>query len=383
MQQVEDFQAGQLRDETLPQLMAGDEQQADTPDSFIDQIDAPIEQAMAEETRVVTPSTVIETILTSIDVTTSMLDVIGPEAVATLETLLAKAVSLDAKDGYMRVEVIRAKHDIIREVSSWQMANSQTPDMQLLQTSIDEQQAAIASGPRIKAHPSAYSDLADTILVAVNVAMQTVDASTDVMNMQLSRASDLYATAREILQDSLRRTADIPSHHVAALTSSNYCAVCDAHLVRSCLAAQQHDQQSSAIALEAARNVSLSALDVLSGPFKVASSVATVQIPNFSRIAKAIARNDRRTLSASREAVLCISRAYLFHYIWNAAPQQPEEFRNLHVLLKAVWPDQQDRRTAMESYISQFDGGGISYFASMHSWRTEAQVWQEVITSIE
>lgn len=337
--------------------------------------DATAVDAPALEETVLTPSTLIETLLTAVEIDISLLSVSSDNSAlsADLDALLARARALDARDGYMADEITKARHDVLRALLEQQMqSGSQPEDGSVLVAVLAKQRALLAKERR--PDPGKHSDLADTLVLMVEESIRKGPGPSglDEGRAQLLEAIGSYRSARETLSSPVGRPSSIPAHQVPALLSANLASSAKASLLVSTMFSD-----SGTTLMQQAKQEALQALNAACGPFSSINGE-----PRFGRTPKAQAREDYRTTSATRECVLLVLRTQLLGQTALAGGQlMPEETRiSLVSLLKATWPEPPDLRASLETYVEeQCRTSGLWLLSSQAGSPSEEDVWRDFV----
>lgn len=337
--------------------------------------DATAVDASAVEETVLTPSTLIETFLTAVDVDISLLSVSSDTGAlsADLDALLARARALDARDGYMSDEITKARHDVLRALLEQQLQSGAQPaDGSALVEVLAEQRTLLAKERR--PDPGKYSDLADTLVLMAEASTRNGRRSSDLdeEKAQLLEAIGSFSSARETLSSPVGRPSSIPAHHVFALLAANLASSAEACLLIAAISAGP-----GSTFVQQARQEALQALNAASGPFSSINGEA-----RFGRTSKAQARDDYRTVSVTRECVLLVLRTQLLGQTALTGGQPvPEETRSSLVsLLQATWPGPAELRVALETYVEEeCRTSSVWLLSSQAGSPSEEDVWRDFV----
>lgn len=328
-------------------------------------IDAALaESGEAVEETIITPSAVIETILSNVEVTLALIDSDGEQVLQEAEALLQRAEQLNERDHYMGQEIRDAKAEALRALLEAQAAaGQQQVDLSPLQAIAEAQQRTLQELRR--PDPAKLSELADTLYSYADIGARQVSVP---VAEQLTQALELYEKARSILESPLARPAGTPAHHVPSLLCANWRSCTEAHLLLAHLDADRSAQHSKA-AIAAA----VAALDVLNGPIKSAAS-GDFETTKFAK--RVQSRSDYRTISGMKEAVLLVVRTYV-QSNGSVMSKVPSEFEGLVGLIRGTWPDRADAAWALDSYVQDCKGTAAwKLYGQNHAGGSEEDTWR-------
>lgn len=345
---------------------------ANTPNSSISgtstpvgDIDAAAESGEAREETVITPSAVIETILSNVEATIAMIDADGDAVLQEADALLQRAQALNERDRYMDKELDDAREEVLRTALEAQAAAGQRLDLKPLQAVAEAQQQALSEFRR--PDPAKMSELADTLFAYVDLAARQGVQGVE----QLQKALELYESARSNLSSPLGRPASIPAHHIPSLLSANWRSTAESHLLLSFLASQPGH-------LVKAKEAALQALDTLEGAIRT-TATSSASIPKFAKSLKTSTRHDYRTIAGARETTLLLVRIYLLSGSGTSEDVRPA----LASLIKATWPDKADLQQALESFVQECQSTALwQLSASNVGGSSEEQLWQAFVQSL-
>ena len=386
LQQVEDAQMALLRRDKIPSFTSSPLSEKSTASLGIVELDA--DNAMEAETAIeehtTTPSVVIETILTAVEICVSLLSVSDQSSIRDdINALLQRAASLDSRHKYMQKEIQSTRHDALQAILG-QQSGSGTFDNPELDAIIREQRESIQSSRRTD--PAGLSELADSLVLHAKLLFAIL-STTDALNFpranneSLLEAIALFEQARRILQNPLQRPASLPSHHIPSVLVSNLCSASEVLLLLaiSNSGLDNAGQPNALNYLWSAKRLALEALDKTGGPFKQAAG-SELHCPSFMKTPRSLTRDDYRTVIATREAVLCVTRSQLFGPLLFDGEVFSEQTRvSLLALLNGVWPNPIDRKNVVEGWLEEARSSAIGHLAILLAGRTEEAIWREVL----
>lgn len=374
LQQVERAQSEQLQHEPSHSTTQSLQDDQDSPSSPADSSSeqTALETAMVEEIQVVTPSSIIETILTAIDVDLSLLPISpDPDSIAQdIDHLLARACSLDAEKGTMANDITKSRAEAVCVILQNQSDRHATPNLHPLQDLATQMAQKIEADTGKAIHPEDLTEVADTLIALASLKVLQL-ARPDELHACIeivSQAIVYYSRAEAVLSSPLNRPAGLKTHHIASLQSSTALSMSGAHLLRSLLtgaaiasnATVPADASAMAADLTSASTAALTALDVVGGPIKT-SDRSTVQQPRFvRRLPRSDARTDYRTIDATQEAALGILSAYTASSCIDGGAVPEDTFKSLSGLIGAVWVDKQARQAALSSWMEDLDESAVA-----------------------
>ena len=363
--QLEVAQTAQLQLGSGPNTPISDMSGASTPTSANDT--SVTETAEALEVVVITPSTVIETILSNVEVTLALLDSEGEAIFREVDSLLQRANQLNEKAHYMDSEIQAAKADAMRNMLEAQSEAGQSVEATSL-ISLAEKQKLILDSVR-RPDPAKMSELADTLYSYAEIRARQGTSAIE----ELQKALEFYEAARTTLSSPLGRPASTPAHHVPALLSANWRSTAETFLLLAYLSAQQEHLQSAKLA-------ALQALDITEGSIKTTAS-SSAAAPKFAKSLKATARQDYRTVAACREAILTMFRCFL-HASESSGGLSDEVKQSLLASVKATWLDRADQVAALESYVQSCQNTAVWYLAQQTGNIDEGQMWSSFVQNL-
>jgi hypothetical protein len=358
LRQVQEAQIRLLQDTPSTPSSSQNSSGTSTPMENVQESD--LDRNILQET-VITASTVIETLLSAIEVDIALINTSYDTSILEdIEALLALAMQLDLKDGYMLKEIRRARHSALRDVIEAQKAAGLPYNMEPFLREVQEQQNQLGQG---KADPLELTELADSLVLLAKIKSQASDTTAAT---ELQTARELYQQARAVLQNPLQRPPGTPSHHIPAIVSSILCSEAATTVALGILGGDP------SAAIQEAQQLALQALDILGGPFRQAST-SSLQALSFAKAPRHLGRQDYRTILATQEAALWIVRSQLL-----AQPSQ-EQTKPLYALLKGVWPDRSDLERAVKAWYEEEGNGIVSILAGDNN---DAAAWERFMNSM-
>lgn len=330
-------------------------------------------EAAAVEEQVMTPSTVIETILAAIQADMSIAETTSQLALDDILSLLDQASNLNGTDGYMTSEIDSAKHDLVKVQTRIQLDKGEVPGIQDLQNVVEQQRQAASSQRR--PNPAELSDLADTLVLSADAILASSHQPVNPTDL-LKEAVALYQQARSILGNSFQRPSSTPAHHTSALISANWQATANALAMLALMARGAGDDFRTLLA--DAKSAAGEALNSSEGPFK-SQAPNTNGIGRFARTLRSAVRDDYRTVIATRDSVLSIARIFLLErLLLDTQEAFGEQGRGLQALMKATWPDPNDLKQALDEYVNSFVNDSIGRLCAGQGL-SEQEEWTQFI----
>ncbi|KAK9900124.1 hypothetical protein P389DRAFT_8241 [Cystobasidium minutum MCA 4210] len=353
----------QVRQDQLSRLAQSSISSSGDNDSFSDVGDVQGEDAgstsgaAAIEEQMMTPSTVIETIIAAIQADMSIAETTGELDLNDVSSLLEQARSLNGTDEYMTSEINSTKHELVKVQSRIQLEKGQPINIEDLQAVVAEQRQAISALRR--PDPAGLSDLADTLLLYAEVMLTSSSVSAEPDNEAVTvivkEAIALYEQARSILGNSFQRPSSTPAHHTAALISANWQSTANAFAMLALIARAGAPAAAAGgdfrTLISDARSSAAEALNSSEGPFK-AQAPDTNGITKFARTLRSAIRNDYRTVVATRDSVLATARLFLLErLLLDSNEPYGEQGRGLQALMKATWPEANDLKQSIDDFV--------------------------------
>jgi hypothetical protein len=337
------------------------------------------QDAPAIEEQVMTPSTVIETILAAIQADLSIAEVTGQMPQDDIAQLVASARLLDASGGYMAKDILATEQEIVRIQTRLDLESGKTPALQPLLDIIESQRQYLQTQTR--PDPAALSDLADTFALAGEVRGGQPEPDVTQSWQDLNESQQIYHEAREILENTMKRPASTPAHHVPALIAANYVSVAKTFAIFALWTVMT---SSATGYLESAKMWVTHALNSTNGFVKATETGPGLY--KFTRTLKSVQRVDYRTIVATRDAVLATVRIFFLDRIIRAtiglmerpaktSKQLEDQLKAIQALLKAAWPDATEMKQAIQSYLEDVKTDEIARELQKKIGVSETEPW--------
>lgn len=338
------------------------------------------EVEVAEEEQLITASTVIETLLVAVEVDLSLLDYSESDGadliIEDAHRLLRQAFDLDAVDHYMQQEIAKTRQEVRREIAEFKLAAGGSPDPTELLSIKDDLQSQLQAVRR--PDPQLVSDYADTLVLLAEMALST-SGTPDLADAArlLEEAIAAYENVVQSLVNPLQRPGGLPTHHVPSLISAVHVSTANANILSALVSAALSQDPTTCIART--KSPALAALNACSGPFKVSASSNPPSTPAFARTPKSAARSDIRTVQATKDAIIAILRTHLIEQIFGSSSEHRSSDeslkQNLNSLLKAAWPEESHRSSALEKAMNVLKDGTVQRMCDRYGWGKETEVW--------
>lgn len=351
-----------------------------------DAFSAPEGADAVTEEHIVTPSNVIESILSAVQILLSLAEHTGQFPAEDIKNLLEKAMELDRQDGYMNREIQSMRQDAIIALAEIQLSTGTPPDLSLLQDVIHAQRQELTAERR--PDPAVYSNLADSLIVAFDSAILAEISMAD--HAILVEAIEHYDRARTILDSPFQRPASTLAHHIPALLSANFQAASQAYLTLAVLSLQRQQSQGNQVTSDAGtliqkgRSLAIEGLNILEGSFK-GQFVGSEGILRFTRAVRSSIREDYRTVIATRASVFWLTRFCLYQSnLTNLSEATATaQTKGLHALLKATFTNDGDLKHALDQYVTDSKSDGTSRLFAKQAGNSEENLWKVFVGSTQ